>query len=235
MSSIKWPQMHALNALEVNQLLKKVDAQQLALACQVTTDTLENWRSQGLPAGPHAALLRQTARLNGVQLVKEDQRRCLLCDAPTDQLLGSSPVCSDCSQHPRRAGKNLGFVMEQGKIDVQQEWFGVVCPRFEFPVCATLTKEKGGLFGKRDPEVGDAKFDQAIHIETDDYEALFDTFQMGRRREIARALAESVTLQLNVNQVVVSFNTGYFKRRSQMELYVILLAWSLAFERSPIY
>lgn len=233
---MQWPEMHAVTPREMLQLLERVAAVDLARACQVAAETVEAWKKAGVPDGPHAALLRQIARLNGISLIAQDSQRCLLCPRPAAYSLRSSRVCSDCAQHPRRAARAHRFDTKEGENEYGLPWFAVVGPSFEFPVTATLSRQGWRPFGSRDPEVGDDDFDDSIHIETDDYEALFDTFQHQRRRELAKDIAESTTLELNVNQLIcvmpVSFPRDSQEARTRIELFVVLLAWSLANEKA---
>lgn len=232
---MKWPDQSPVPAAAVRHLLESVNTSEFVQRFNITMAQLTKWRAEGVPPGPYSGLVRAFSRDNAIALTAAGAvgERCVLCEATADMEFAGTPLCRYCESHAQHAGERIGFRFASGQMD-HRSWIGVGSPTsFEFPFAAKLKRQSGTWFTKPDPEVGHPEFDDAVRIDTEDYEALFDTFQHPRRRVLAQGIAQAAELQINVDGVFAIYPFNRPIHHERLVLSLLLLAWSLAHETAP--
>ena len=220
---MKLPDSRAIRPEELLRLTLLLDDAQLVRAFSTTHEEIALWRVEGIPAGPIAAAIRYFARDNETARSVGD---CVLCGAPAGESVAGSAMCTGCLTRPEMVAQAHGYVFRVSP----RGGVGVRAPvGFEFPLFAVFSSQN--TLHRRDPEVGESQFDAQVFIESDDYEALFDTFQLERRRQLVQALVQYGSVRINVDEVVFELQHEW-RQMKTAPIAVIALVWSLVNERS---
>lgn len=219
----------------VAQIVDVTGRAELANSLDVTEAQIIEWMNTGTPSGPISAVLRYLAE--HVQIPTSVDEQCVLCARRASEVVAFTPVCTTCCDVTDERVRPLGMGYWERRIldvpDGVRSYVGISAMRaFERPMLVTFSRQPPGV-RKEDPEIGDEVFDKEVWIETDDYEAVFDTFQHRRRRQLVYNITRSGSLKIDVNDLVYNYTSStLYVPRPELPISMVLLAWSLLHETS---